>query len=129
MSSVFFTVMTGHNDTLSKKITHHDRNVICDGQDFRPVQDLCLELGSGKVKQIRQDSINNKVLVGADFVARECGNAIDQKCCRSFNVSFQKTLKTSVHLETISTIPVSTATFCGKLLSLSCARAFKGLLM
>ena len=70
------------------------------------------------MQEIRHNGINNEFLVRTYFIARKGSDAVDQQGSRSLDVSFQKSLKTTVNLEAVATIPVSATPFGGHLLCL-----------
>jgi len=70
------------------------------------------------MQKIGHHGVDDEFGIGTDFVAGKGGNAVNQECGRSFDISLQQTRKTAVDFQSVATIPVSASSFCGKLLSL-----------
>ena len=60
------------------------------------------------MKDVRNNSVHNKVCVGAKLVAGKGGNAINEEGGSSFDVPIKDLREGTVHLETIAPIPVTT---------------------
>ena len=105
-------------DTTTLYCTYYYRNAFCYGQDFGSIQNFCFDLWSRKMQEIGHDGIYNKILVGTYFITRKGRNAVNQESSSPLDIAFQKSLKAAVHLETVSTIPVSTTPLGGHLLCL-----------
>jgi hypothetical protein len=76
-------------------------------QNLRPINNLLLQLGTRKEKDIGNNGVNNKVIVGAKFSARKRRDTVNQQRGSFLDIPGQQFGQGTVDLQTIASVPVA----------------------